>query len=228
MIESFTQFSRKLLNLSAQEANKLGHNMVDSEHMLIAISRQDSSLASTLLSGRGLGTQAIIEEVLKKNPKGSFSGTVFSYSEDLRAILSESVIVARSLGFEFVSVDHVLISILGKRGLATKILNENNITQDDVINEVLSAKMKFDNIKQKFYDNLLINQNQEDLNQRNIYKKPPKMGAFLDKFAVDITNKAENGELDAVAHRDEEIQRVVQILSRKTKNNPIQIGRAHV
>ena len=119
-----------------------------------------------------------MEEVLKKNPKGSFSGTVFSYSEDLRAILSESVIVARSLGFEFVSVDHVLISILGKRGLATKILNENNITQDDVINEVLSAKMKFDNIKQKFYDNLLINQNQEDLNQRNIYKKPPKMGAF--------------------------------------------------
>jgi len=224
VIESFTQFSRKLLNLSAQEANKLGHNMVDSEHMLIAISRQDSSLASTLLSGRGLGTQAIIEEVLKKNQRGSFSGTVFSYSEDLRAILSESVIVARSLGFEFVSVDHVLISILGKRGLATKILNENNITQDDVINEVLSAKMKFDNIKQKFYDNLLINQNQEDLNQRNIYKKPPKMGAFLDKFAVDITNKAENGELDAVAHRDEEIQRVVQILSRRTKNNPILIG----
>ena len=88
VIESFTQFSRKLLNLSAQEANKLGHNMVDSEHMLIAISRQDSSLASTLLSGRGLGTQAIIEEVLRKNPKGSFSGTVFSYSEDLRAILS--------------------------------------------------------------------------------------------------------------------------------------------
>lgn len=224
MIESFTQFSRKLLNLSAQEANKLGHNMVDSEHMLIAISRQDSSLASTLLSGRGLGTQAIIEEVLKKNPKGSFSGTVFSYSDDLRAILSESVIVARSLGFEFVSVDHVLISILGKRGLATKILNENNITQDDVINEVLSAKMKFDNIKQKFYDNLLINQNQEDFNQRNIYKKPPKMGAFLDKYAVDMTNKAENGELDSVAHRDEEIQRVIQILSRRTKNNPILIG----
>ena len=224
MIETFTQFSRKLLNLSAQEANKLGHNMVDSEHMLIAISRQDSSLASTMLSSRGLGTHAIIEEVIKKNPRGSFSGAVFSYSEDLRAILSESVIVAKSLGFEFVSVDHVLISILGKRGLATVILNENNITQDDVINEVLSAKMKFDNIKQKIYDNLIVNQNQDDFSQRNIYKKPPKMGAFLDKFAVDITNKAENGELDAVAHREEEIQRVIQILSRRTKNNPILIG----
>ena len=84
--------------------------------------------------------------------------------------------------------------------------------------------MKFDNIKQKFYDNLLINQNQEDFNQRNIYKKPPKRGAFLDKYAVDMTNKAENGELDSVAHRDEEIQRVIQILSRRTKNNPILIG----
>ena len=76
MIESFTQFSRKLLNLSAQEANKLGHNMVDSEHMLIAISRQDSSLASTLLSGRGLGTQAIIG-TKKKSKRFIFRHSLF-------------------------------------------------------------------------------------------------------------------------------------------------------
>ncbi|MGP1598118.1 ATP-dependent Clp protease ATP-binding subunit [Peptoanaerobacter stomatis] len=226
-IETFTQFSRRLLNLAAQEASKLGHNTVDSEHILIAISRQEKSLVGRILSEHNLYTDDIVQKVLEKNEKGVVPSNVLIYASDIKDIFEESISIANSLSFEFVGLEHVLIAILGKKGIATDILNNSGIYRDDVIDEIIIAKKEFDNIKQKVKDISEYNEVQEDYG-RNIYKKPPKIGRVLNRYATDITNNAENGELNIVVEREEEIERITHILARRNKNNPVLVGEAGV
>ncbi|MGP1568924.1 MAG: ATP-dependent Clp protease ATP-binding subunit [Peptoanaerobacter stomatis] len=226
-IETFTQFSRRLLNLAAQEASKLGHNTVDSEHILIAISRQEKSLVGRILSEHNLYTDDIVQKVLEKNEKGVVPSNVLIYASDIKDIFEESISIANSLSFEFVGLEHVLIAMLGKKGIATDILNNSGIYRDDVIDEIIIAKKEFDNIKQKVKDISEYNEVQEDYG-RNIYKKPPKIGRVLNRYATDITNNAENGELNIVVEREEEIERITHILARRNKNNPVLVGEAGV
>ncbi|MGP1410508.1 MAG: ATP-dependent Clp protease ATP-binding subunit [Peptoanaerobacter stomatis] len=226
-IETFTQFSRRLLNLAAQEASKLGHNTVDSEHILIAISRQEKSLVGRILSEHNLYTDDIVQKVLEKNEKGVVPSNVLIYASDIKDIFEESISIANSLSFEFVGLEHVLIAILGKKGIATDILNNSGIYRDDVIDEIIIAKKEFDNIKQKVKDISEYNEVQEDYG-RNIYKKPPKISRVLNRYATDITNNAENGELNIVVEREEEIERITHILARRNKNNPVLVGEAGV
>ncbi|EHL20014.1 hypothetical protein HMPREF9628_01011 [Peptoanaerobacter stomatis] len=226
-IETFTQFSRRLLNLAAQEASKLGHNTVDSEHILIAISRQEKSLVGRILSEHNLYTDDIVQKVLEKNEKGVVPSNVLIYASDIKDIFEESISIANSLSFEFVGLEHILIAILGKKGIATDILNNSGIYRDDVIDEIIIAKKEFDNIKQKVKDISEYNEVQEDYG-RNIYKKPPKIGRVLNRYATDITNNAENGELNIVVEREEEIERITHILARRNKNNPVLVGEAGV
>lgn len=226
-IETFTQFSRRLLNLAAQEASKLGHNTVDSEHILIAISRQEKSLVGRILSEHNLYTDDIVQKVLEKNEKGVVPSNVLIYASDIKDIFEESISIANSLSFDFVGLEHVLIAILGKKSIATDILNNSGIYQDEVIDEIIIAKKEFDNIKQKVKDISEYNEVQEDYG-RNIYKKPPKIGRVLNRYATDITNNAENGELNIVVEREEEIERITHILARRNKNNPVLVGEAGV
>lgn len=224
-IETFTQFSRKLLNLGAQEASKLGHNIVESEHMLIAISRQKNSLVGKILSMYDISTEYIVEKVLEKREKGIVPSNVLSYSNDIKAIFEDSISIARSLSFDFVGVEHILLAILGRECIAKDILNNAGLHQSQALDEVIITKQNFDNIKSKFKSEENIRLEQED---RNIYKKSPKMGNYLDKYTTDITNRAENKELDIVVERDQEINRVIQILARRNKNNPVLIGESGV
>ncbi|EHL17299.1 hypothetical protein HMPREF9630_00466 [Peptoanaerobacter stomatis] len=226
-IETFTQFSRRLLNLAAQEASKLGHNTVDSEHILIAISRQEKSLVGRILSEHNLYTDDIVQKVLEKNEKGVVPSNVLIYASDIKDIFEESISIANSLSFDFVGLEHVLIAILGKKSIATDILNNNGIYQDELIDEIIIAKKEFDNIKQKVKDISEYNEVQEDYG-RNIYKKPPKIGRVLNRYATDITNNAENGELNIVVEREEDIERITHILARRNKNNPVLVGEAGV
>lgn len=195
--------------------------------MLIAISRQDESLSANILTGHGLDVNTLTQRVIEKNPKGQYPSNIFSYSENVKAVLEESIEIARSLDFEFVGVEHVLIAIMSKESIATDILQESGMYQDTLINEVVLAKNKFDLIKKKVYEKLT-NDNEEDVYEKNIYRKSPKMGNFLQKYTTDITNKAENEEMDVPSQRDEEIQAVIRVLSRRDKNSPVLVGEAGV
>ena len=155
-IETFTQFSRKLLNLGAQEASRLGHNIVESEHMLIAISKQKHSLVGKILSMFDISTEYIVEKVLEKREKGIVPSNVLSYSNDIKAIFEDSISIARSLSFDFVGVEHILLAILGKECMAKDILNNAGLHQSQALDEVIITKQNFDNIKAKF-------KNEEDL-----------------------------------------------------------------
>ena len=95
--------------------------------MLIAISRQDESLSANILTGHGLDVNTLTQRVIEKNPKGQYPSNIFSYSENVKAVLEESIEIARSLNFEFVGVEHVLIAIMSKESIATDILQESGM-----------------------------------------------------------------------------------------------------
>jgi len=207
-INRLTQKAQEALGGAQSKAARYGHQQVDVEHLLSALLDQENGLATSILSKSGVNVDAFkrrVEQELERMPhvSGGGGGADQIYiTGRLNRVLAQAEEEAKKIKDEYVSVEHLLLAMIDDSGTAGRVLKEFGITR-----EKLSSGLK-------------------DIrgNQRVTSQNPEATYEALGKYGRDFTQLAEQGKLDPVIGRDEEIRRVVQVLSRRTKNNPVLIG----
>ena len=204
----FTEKLQEALG-SAQNAAVSAHNQaVDVEHLLAALLQDNDGLASSILTLTGVDKAAVLKKLdaeLKKIPQvtGAATDTAQVYAtQRLGRVLARAEQEAGKLKDEYISIEHALIAILDEPGVAAKILREAGLTHDKLMSKLREVRG----------------------NQRVTSANPEATYQSLEKYGRDLTKLAAQGKVDPVIGRDEEIRRVIQVLSRRTKNNPVLIG----
>ena len=211
----FTEKANNALNPAIESAQKFGHTYIGSEHILIGLLKEGSGLAYTVLNGRGI-TQETIEDMLE-SAVGKGMPTKLT-PDDLtpraKRIIEIAIATARSLGCSFVGTEHLLMGIMEEGdNYAVRFLAEAGVSGRDVMNDTLKAIGAAPG-----GDSSPISQ--KGSKGGSAKTKTPT----LDQFGRDLTAEARDGKIDPVIGRATEIERVIQILSRRTKNNPCLIG----
>jgi ATP-dependent Clp protease ATP-binding subunit ClpB len=204
-----TTKSQEALHDAQTRALRLGNTEVDVEHLLLALLDQSEGLVPRLLQQAGAESQALKQEVeaeLQKRPKVTGPGVApgqISITRRLAQLFDTAEREAKRLKDEYVSVEHLIIAMLeDTKSPAGRLLNEQGISRDSFLQALTSLRG----------------------NQRVTSAMPEVTYEALDKYGRDLVKDARDGKLDPVIGRDSEIRRVVQILSRKTKNNPCLVG----
>lgn len=209
----FTKKADKSLNISISVASDLGHTYVGSEHILYGLLCDKSNVASTILSKKNIFGHQIMRKLEKDIGIGIKSNlTSNDFTPKSRSILENAIIKSKILNSKFVGTEHILLSILREndsRGLT--FISEFGIDVNEFYKEILNE------IK-----NLSLEDKGKDEG------KSVDKNSILGKYSKDLTNMAKNGLIDPVIGREKEIDRIIQILSRKNKNNPCLIGDAGV
>ncbi|MDQ7832153.1 MAG: ATP-dependent chaperone ClpB [Desulfovibrionaceae bacterium] len=213
-MNAFTQKSQQALSEAQAAAVRLGHQQVDAEHLLLALLQQDQGLVPRLLEKAGYDAgsyTAKLEEELARQPRisgpGSSPGSIY-VTPRLNEVLVRAQDLAKSLKDEYVSVEHVFLALLDEPP-STPIGRLNAAFGVDK-NKILTALTAVRG------------------GQRVTSADPEATYEALQKYGRDLVEEAKKGKLDPVIGRDEEIRRVIRILSRRTKNNPVLIGEAGV
>ena len=218
MANRFTENAQGALNAAPELASKLGHNYIGSEHILLGISYKANSIASKLLESKGASYEKLEECVRKMIGEGEEgSSREFELTPRTKHIIEASGVIARQLGQSFVGTEHILLALLRETdSVAVKLLTGLGIDVPALYNEMMQNLGKKPSSKTEAAGNM-----SGDYQAQNGAKSDTQN---LDKYGTDLTAKAKRGEIDPVIGREEEMQRVVQILSRRTKNNPCLIG----
>ena len=200
MFGNFEEEARKVLKKKKKEMYELNHPYVSSEHLLLAILKGNNEISEKLKSF-DLDYNRFKDEIIKIIGKGSKHSEWFLYTPLLKRILENAVIDAKDNNNGVVTIDHLFTSLLDEgEGVAIRILIGMNIDIDELYSEFVNK----------------------------IVSKKSGKKLLIDDIGVDLNKKALNGNLDPVTGRDEEIKRVLEILSRRCKNNPLLIGEAGV
>ncbi|GHT92621.1 chaperone protein ClpB [Spirochaetia bacterium] len=203
--EKLTIKAQEALNAASAIAQKDDHSQVETEHILLALLRQEDGITRPIIErigGDAVQITAQVEELAAANPKIYGEAAQVYFSSAASKILAKAEAEAASLKDEFVSAEHILIAIAAGEGKASELLKKAGVTK----NAILGA------LKQVRGNTRVTDQNPEEKYQ------------VLDKYCRDLTALARQEKLDPVIGRDEEIRRVMQVLSRRTKNNPVLIG----
>ncbi len=205
--DKFTIKSQELIQSSQSIAREFGNPQIEAEHLLLAMLREPEGIAPAMFRKCGVSPGTIINEItaaIDKLPK--VSGTAASdvyLSRGAKSVLDASFREATNMKDEYVSIEHILLSILDyKDSDASKILKKYGLTRDAVLKVLIEIRGS----------------------QRITDPNPEEKYQALDKYSRDLTGLARLGKLDPVIGRDDEIRRIVQVLSRRTKNNPVLIG----
>jgi len=209
MVYKFTKSGEKVIENASDIVIYLGHNYIGSEHILYGLAKEKNGVAHKVLEKQGIFADLIlrkIEEIIGKSNIVLSGGVGFTPRS--KKVIENAYIEAKQIGSDYISTEHLLIGILQEEeSVAFKILLELNCNMDKIFNEIVNVLNEYgdvDTIKQ-------------DKTNKNL-------GKTLMQYGTDLTLKARNGKLDPVIGREKETQRVLQILSRRTKNNPCLIG----
>lgn len=209
MMQRFTDDAQRVLSLAQEAALELGHDYVGTEHVLIGLTKVKNGVAAKALEEIGLVTEDIFEAVEEHVGRGNKKATSIYMTPRVKHVLELAIQVANQMDHNYVGTEHILLGLLSDgSGVAVAILRAMNIRSNDVVEAIRSilGSNKGSN-----------NGGQEGINSNN------DLGELSD-FATDLNESAKQGKIDPVIGRDTEIQRVIQILSRRTKNNPVLIG----
>ena len=213
MIYKFTSRAKQAIECAQEEAISLGHNYVGSEHILYGLIKEGAGVASKVLANQGITPEDIETKIIEMIGKEVItSNEALGFTPRSKRVIENSFIEAKKLGYDYIGTEHLLMGILREGdSIAVRIMIELNVDLPKIYNEIVNV----------------INET-EDISQDKGSNKGGK-GSFnstptLNQFGEDLTKKAIDGKLDPVIGRSEEIQRVIQILSRRTKNNPCLIG----
>ncbi|MBZ0168115.1 ATP-dependent Clp protease ATP-binding protein [Candidatus Methylomirabilis lanthanidiphila] len=208
MFERFTERARKVIILAREEAIRLGHNFVGTEHLLLGLIREGDGLAVAILKKLNVNISAVkgeIEKIVSVGSEFSPAGEI-PFTPQAKKVLEYAISEARSLGHNYIGTEHLLLGLIREgEGIASLVLRDFGVS-------VASAKA----------------QAQELLGEQASKPTTSTRTPALDEFGVDLTAMARQDRLDPVIGRETEIERVIQILSRRTKNNPVLIGEAGV
>jgi ATP-dependent Clp protease ATP-binding subunit ClpB len=207
-INRFTEKLQEAIRSAQSKAIRYGNQQIDVEHLLAALLEQEGGLAPSILTKAGIGVEPLtarLEAELDRLPKvsgpGGGPGEVYVTAR-LNRLLTAAEEEARKLKDEYISVEHVLLAAIDERGAAGKLLKEFGLTHERLMQALREVRGS----------------------QRVTSQNPEATYEALERYGRDLTKLAAQGKLDPVIGRDEEIRRVIQVLSRRTKNNPVLIG----
>ncbi|MCQ2450765.1 MAG: ATP-dependent Clp protease ATP-binding subunit [Clostridia bacterium] len=208
--KGFTEKSNEALNKSVTIAETLGHTYIGSEHILLGLLSVKDSIACEVLNSNNIdfnGVLRVIKEEIGIGSRTRLSPEYFTVRAN--NVIESAILGAKSIGERYVSTEHILISLLGEAdNYATRFLKELGINTEDIIVQI-AKKCNFDT------------KDNDNTKKDNTKKQKTEN---LSKFGRDLTGFAKDGKIDPVIGRDKEIERVIQILCRRTKNNPCLIG----
>ena len=215
MVYKFTNRAEKAIEIANDIALELGHSYIGTEHILYGLAKEGTGIASKVLANQGITDEDILNEIQMLIGTGEplSQNDSLGFTPRSKRIIENAFVEARRLGSEFIGTEHILIGIMHEGdSVAVRIMMDLNIDPRKLYNEI--AKV----INEDGIDSNSINQ-KNDKNSGSYNSTPT-----LNQFGTDLTKKAREGKLDPVIGRKVEIDRVTQILSRRTKNNPCLIG----
>jgi ATP-dependent Clp protease ATP-binding subunit ClpC len=209
MFGRFTERAQKVLALAQEEALRLSHNNFGTEHILLGLVREGEGIAAKALIALGLGPEKIQKEVENLIGRGQDSGqSIPHYTPRAKKVIELSMDEARKLGHSYVGTEHVLLGLIREgEGVAARVLNNLGVSLNKARQQVLQ----------------LLGSNESSGGHQGGASANVNTPT-LDSLARDLTAVAREGSLDPVIGRSKEIQRVIEVLSRRTKNNPVLIG----
>ena len=202
-INNFTIKSQEAVQLAQQIAQELGHQQIENEHLFKAINQVDENVTPFILKKLNVNTDMlsqIVDKELESFPK--VTGGELSFSREAGKTLNEASIIAKKMEDEYVSIEHLLLAIFNSKSKIAQILKDQGVSEKNfrsAIEELRKGGKVTSQSAEETYNS-------------------------LNKYAKNLNEMADNGKLDPVIGRDEEIRRVLQILSRRTKNNPMLVG----
>jgi|TARA_B110000008_G_scaffold278733_1_gene323402 ATP-dependent Clp protease ATP-binding subunit ClpC len=207
MFERFTEKAIKVIMLAQEEARRLGHNFVGTEQILLGLIGENTGAGSKVLKSMGVNLKDARIEVENFIGRGSgFVAVEIPFTPRAKRVLELSLEEARQLGHNYIGTEHLLLGLIKEgEGVATRVLENLNVDLSKVRSQIIRS----------------LGENTEVTSGNNASRsKTPT----LEEFGTDLTQKAADGKLDPVVGRAKEIERVIQILGRRTKNNPVLIG----
>ena len=213
MIYKFTSRAKKAIELAQDEAVNLGHNYIGTEHILYGLVREGAGVASKVLQNQGVTPNDVENKIIDMIGKEVItSQETLGFTPRSKRVIENSFIEARKLGYDYIGTEHLLIGILREGdSIAVRILLDLNVDLPRLYNEIVTVINEAEDVSKGGATNS---------KQTGSYNSTPT----LNQFGEDLTKKAKEGKLDPVVGRSKEIARVIQILSRRTKNNPCLIG----
>ncbi len=216
--KGFTQKANDALNGAIKVASELGHTYVGTEHLLLALTQDKEGFASTILSQSGVKETDLrnaIEHTIGVGSKSVLS--IEDFTPRLKRVMQKAVYIANRIGNNFVGTEHLLLAILSDNdSYSVRFLRELGANTDNIVREI-SNSLNLGNGEDNFQSMNGMGADGQGMGGNGSTKA-------LDTYGRDLTEAARKGEIDPVIGRTEEIQRVVQILCRRTKNNPVLIG----
>jgi ATP-dependent Clp protease ATP-binding subunit ClpC len=210
MYGRFTEKAERAIAISQESAMSLGHNYVGTEHLLLGLVKEGSGVASRVLQAQGVNEERVLKEIEELIGKGEESGEQpLGFTPRTKRVLELSFREARRMGHNYIGTEHLLLGILKEgESVAVRILIDSGVDPQKLLNEII-----------KILSDEAPGSTGEPKNTANYANTPT-----LNQFGRDLTEMAREGKFDPVIGRDTEIERVIQILSRRTKNNPCLIG----
>jgi ATP-dependent Clp protease ATP-binding subunit ClpC len=221
MFDRFTDRAKKVMNLARQEAQRFNHEYLGTEHILLGLVQEGSGVAANVLRNMSIDLSKIrseVEKLVKTGPSMVTMGQL-PFTPRAKKVLELSMEEAGNLGHNYIGTEHLLLGLIKENeGIAAKVLTNLGVKLEDVREEVLEF--------------LGADPNEEEEEEESGGEGPVSSGSAggksktpaLDSFGRDLTELAREGKLDNVIGRANEIERVIQILSRRTKNNPVLLG----
>ena len=204
MIERYTEGAKRALAIAQEKAIEYKHNYVGTEHLLLGLVEEEKSVSARALKALGIEGKALEQEVIHAVGKGTHSGGQLQMTPRTKHVLDLAQQAANSRGHNYIGTEHILLGLLyDGGGVAMQLLASKGIRPEDVVEKV----------------NAIVGGEEQSSNPTPV----SDLGDISD-YATDLNESAKQGKIDPVIGRDTEIQRVIQILSRRTKNNPVLIG----
>lgn len=214
MTYKFTNRAKKAIELANEVAIELGHNYIGTEHVLYGLVKEGSGVASKVLKNQEVTATECINKMIELIGQEEPITETLGFTPRTKKVFENAFIEARKIGYNYIGTEHLLIGILREGDcIAARILLELNVNIPRLYNEIIKV----------------INEGEDLASEEKSGKQERKIGSYnqtttLNQFGEDLTKKAVEGKLDPIIGRKEEIERVIQILSRRTKNNPCLIG----
>ncbi len=216
-MERFTQRARRVLSLAHQEAERMRHNYIGTEHLLLGLIEEDGGVAGRVLRELGLEPARVQEIVERLTGMGQYRGDKLDLSPGTQQVLEYAVDEARRMGHHYIGTEHLLLGLIRhNEGIAMDVLRKVGITAEQIRRQTHRVLQESSTARPTS------STEQQKAGKQEPAQKPKT--PLVDQLATDLTTLAEEGKLDPVIGRQMEIERVIQVLARRTKNNPALIG----
>ncbi|NLM06640.1 MAG: ATP-dependent Clp protease ATP-binding subunit [Tissierellia bacterium] len=201
---NFSEQANRAVYLAKEEATKLKHNYIGTEHLLLGLIREGKSETSKVLNNPPIDYQKAFDAVISLVGVGDVAPQIYSYSQKMKKVFELAILDARKFNSNVIEPRNLYFAILNEgNGVALLVLDKLGVDIRTLSSEIIRREDKYKKINREF----------------NPQDKP-----YLSKYGVDLTSMAEQGKIDPVIGREEEIERVIRVLSRRKKNNPVLIG----